>query len=115
MITFSYWKPQTTFSFVHANGREKEAVTFVPYLSMNDFAGLTPALLAGEGIGDLPPIVQPELVREGRLVEVMREWHFPVFDLSLVHLSNRLVPRPVRFFKEFAVQMAPRIFPDLPI
>lgn len=115
MITFSYWKPETTFSFVHANGREKEAVTFVPCLSMNDFAGLTPALLAGEGIGDLPPIVQPELVREGRLVEVMREWHFPVFDLSLVHLSNRLVPRPVRFFKEFAVQMAPRIFPDLPI
>jgi DNA-binding transcriptional LysR family regulator len=114
MITFSYWKPETSFTFVHVNGREKETVTFVPYLSMNDFAGLTPALLAGEGIGDLPPIVQPELVRDGRLVEVMPDWRFPTFDLSLVHLSNRLVPRPVRVFKEFAVQMAPKIFPDLP-
>jgi DNA-binding transcriptional LysR family regulator len=114
MVTFSYWKPETSFTFVHVNGKGKETVTFVPYLSMNDFAGLTPALLAGEGIGDLPPIVQPELIREGRLVEVMPEWHFPTFDLSLVHLSNRLVPRPVRVFKEFAVQMAPKIFPDLP-
>lgn len=114
MITFSYWKPETSFTFVHVNGKERETVTFVPYLSMNDFAGLTPALLAGEGIGDLPPIVQPELVRDGRLVEVMPNWRFPTLDLSLVHLSNRLVPRPVRVFKEFAVQMAPRIFPNLP-
>jgi DNA-binding transcriptional LysR family regulator len=114
MITFSYWKPQTTFTFLHASRKEKESVTFTPYLSMNDFAGLTPALLAGEGIGDLPPIVQPDLVREGRLVEVMPDWRFPTFDLSLVHLTNRLVSRPVRVFKEFAVQMAPKIFPDLP-
>ncbi len=31
---------------------------------------LVHALLAGAGIGDLPPIVQPELLRDGRLVEV---------------------------------------------
>jgi DNA-binding transcriptional LysR family regulator len=115
IITFSYWKPETSFTFVHANGKDQETVTLVPYLSMNDFAGLTPALLAGEGIGELPPIVQPELVRDGRLVEVMPDWRFPTFDLSLVHLSNRLVPRQVRAFKEFAVEMAPKIFPDLPI
>jgi DNA-binding transcriptional LysR family regulator len=81
---------------------------------MNDFSGLTPALLAGEGIGELPPIVQPELMRAGRLVEVMPDWRFPTFDLSLVHLSNRLVPKPLRVFSEFAVQMAPTLFPDLP-
>jgi len=114
MITFSHWKLETSFTFVHVKSKAKETITFVPYLSMNDFAGLTPALLAGEGIGDLPPVVQPELVREGRLVEVMPDWHFPSYDLSLVHLSNRLVPRPLRVFKEFIVQMAPTIFPDYP-
>ena len=114
MITFSYWKPETSFTFMHVATKAKETVTFQPHLSMNDFAGLTPALLAGEGIGDLPPVVQPELVRDGRLVEVMPDWHFPTFDLSLVYLSNRLVPRAVRVFKEFAIQMAPKIFPDLP-
>jgi DNA-binding transcriptional LysR family regulator len=114
MITFSYWKPEYSFTLVHINGKDTETVTFVPYLSMNDFSGLTPALLAGEGIGDLPPLVHPELMREGRLVEVMPNWRFPTCDLSLAHLGNRLVPRPVRVFKEFAAQMVPTLFPNLP-
>jgi DNA-binding transcriptional LysR family regulator len=114
IVTFSYWKPESSFTFVHVNGTDRETVTLSPYLSMNDFAGLTPALLAGEGIGELPPVVQPELVREGRLVEIMPDWRFPTYDLSLVHLGNRLVPRPVRVFKEFALQMAPSLFPNLP-
>jgi DNA-binding transcriptional LysR family regulator len=81
---------------------------------MNDFAGLTPALLAGSGIGELPPLVQPDLVRKGRLVEVMPDWHFRTFDLSLVHLGNRHISKPCRLFKEFATQMAPTLFPALP-
>ena len=81
---------------------------------MNDFAGLTSALLAAGGIGDLPPIVQPELMRNGRLVEVMPQWHFRTQDLSLVHLGTRNVPRPVRLFKEFAARMAATLFADLP-
>src|SRR6516164_5154319 len=80
----------------------------------NDFAGLTPALLAGRGIGELPPVVQPELLRTGRLVEVMPDWRFPSFDLSLVHLGNRHLAKPCRLFKEFATQMAQALFPDLP-
>jgi DNA-binding transcriptional LysR family regulator len=114
IITFSYWKPETSFTFEHIETKARQTVALVPKLSMNDFAGLTPALLAGEGIGELPPVVQPELVRQGRLVEVMPNWRFPTHDLSLVHLGNRLVPRPLRLFEEFAAQMAPRIFPDLP-
>jgi len=114
IIAFSYWKPESSFTFIHVNGKDRETVTFAPYLSMNDFAGVTPALLAGEGIGELPPVVQPELVREGRLVEIMPNWRFPAHDLSLVHLGNRLVSRPVRVFKEFATQRVPALFPNLP-
>jgi DNA-binding transcriptional LysR family regulator len=73
------------------------------------------ALLAGAGIGDLPPIVQPQLMRDGRLVEVMPKWHFGKLDLWMVHLGNRYVPRQVRVFKEFAIQMVPTLFPALPI
>jgi hypothetical protein len=57
LIAFSYWRPESSWTFVHANGRDRETLTFQPALSMNDFAGLTPALLAGGGIGDLPPVV----------------------------------------------------------
>ncbi len=94
LLSFSHWKPD--------------------HLAINDFAGLTPALLAGGGIGELPPLVQPDLVRKGRLVEVMPDWHFQTFDLSLVHLGNRHISKSCRLFKEFATQMAPTLFPALP-
>src|SRR5499425_3798906 len=57
LLAFSFWKPTNTWNFV--NGKRKETLTFHPHLSMNDYAGLAAALLAGTGIGDLPPLVQP--------------------------------------------------------
>jgi DNA-binding transcriptional LysR family regulator len=114
LIAFSYWRPESSWTFVRAGGGDEETVAFQPHLSMNDFAGLTLALLAAGGIGDLPPVVQPELMREGRLVEVMPQWRFRTQDLSLVHLGGRNMPRPVRLFNELAARMAPALFHDLP-
>jgi DNA-binding transcriptional LysR family regulator len=114
LLTFSFWTAQNTWNFTRADGKEKVAVTFRPYLSINEYAGLVVALLDGAGIGELPPIIQPELLREGRLVEVLPEWHFPVFNLSLTYVGNRYLPRPVRMFKDFAGEVVPKMFPKLP-
>jgi DNA-binding transcriptional LysR family regulator len=114
LLAFSRWRPENRWSLAHVNGRDKATVTFQPYLSMNDYAGLASALLAGTGIGELPPLVQPELLREGRLVEVMPKWRFRTLDLSAVHLGTPHIPRAVRVFKEFAAQMAPTLLPALP-
>jgi DNA-binding transcriptional LysR family regulator len=114
LLAFSYWNPENSWSFAHTNGKDKETLTFDPHLTMNDYVGLAHALVAGAGIGELPPIVQPELVRNGRLVEVMPRWRFEAFNLSVVHLGNRYIPRPVRMFKEFAAQVAPKLFRTLP-
>jgi hypothetical protein len=80
---------------------------------MNDYAGLATALLAGTGIGDLPPLVQPELLRDGRLVEGHA-------GMALLHLPSlggpswrSCITRPVRVLKEFVTQMAPTLFPTL--
>jgi DNA-binding transcriptional LysR family regulator len=81
---------------------------------MNDFTGLAAAMLAGRGIGDLPPVVRPDLVSSGQLIEVMPSWQFRSYDLVLVHLGNRHMTRALRVFKEFASQMIPTLFPDLP-
>jgi DNA-binding transcriptional LysR family regulator len=93
---------------------DKETLTFQPHFSMNDYTGLAPALAAGAGIGELPPVVQPGLIREGRLVEVIPDWRFRTYDLSLVQIGNRHITKPCRLFKDLAVQMAPSLFPDLP-
>jgi hypothetical protein len=58
--------------------------------------------------------VDRERIRNGRLVEVMPKWHFRTLDLSLVHLGNRHMPKAVRVSKDFAVQMAPTLFHNLP-
>jgi len=114
LLAFSFWRPENTWNFVHANGKDKESITFKPYLAINEYDGLATALLAGSGIGDLPPIVQPQLLRSGQLIEVMPRWHFRIFHLSLCHPANRYLPRPVRVFKDFAAKMAPALFPSLP-
>jgi len=114
LLAFSRRKPELSWDFTHLNGKDRERLTFQPHLSMNDYSGLATALVAGVGIGDLPPIVQPELLRDGRLVEVMPNWRFRTFNLSLVHPGKRYTPRPVRVFKEFAAEMAPMLFPVLP-
>ncbi len=114
LLTFSYWKPENSWSFLHKNGRDRETLTFEPHLAMNDFAGLAPALVAAAGIGDLPPVVQPSLIEDGRLIEVMPDWRFRTCDLSLVHVANRHLSKPCRLFKELAVKMSPTLFPNLP-
>ena len=71
LLAFSRWTPESRWIFVHVNGRDKETLNFQPHLSMNDYAGLAAALVVGAGIGELPPVVQPQLVRDGRLIEIM--------------------------------------------
>jgi DNA-binding transcriptional LysR family regulator len=114
LLTFSHWRPENRWTFVHISGRVRETVTLQPFYSLNDYTGLVPALLAGSGIGELPPLVQPNLIREGRLVEVMPNWRFQTLDLSLVQLDNRYISKPCRLFKELAAQVAPTLFHDLP-
>src|SRR5260370_25577245 len=59
LLAFSFWRPESSWNFAHINGNDKETLTFQPYLSINEYYGLATALLAGTGIGELPPIVQP--------------------------------------------------------
>jgi len=112
LLAFSLWTQENNWTFF--NGKKQETISFQPALAMNDYAGLVKMLVCGGGIGELPAIVSPWHIQEGRLVEVMPQWRFRTVDLSVVHLGNRHIPRTVRLFKEFAAQMAPKLFTDLP-
>jgi len=114
LLAFSRWQPENRWHFAHVNGRDSFTLRFQPYLSINDYAGIAPALVAGVGIGELPPLVRPDLLREGHLVEVMPRWRLRTLDLWLLHAGNRHLSRPSGVFKEYAVQMASKLFPSLP-
>lgn len=112
LLAFAFWNPQCAWTL--DSGKKQETIKFHPYIAMNDYAGLASALVSGAGIGELPPIVSPSLIKEGKLVEIMPTWRFQAVDVSVVHLGNRHIPRPVRLFKEFTVQMAPTLMGHLP-
>ena len=118
LLSFARSKPRDRWIFEHVDGhsdaREKEVLYFEPYLSMNDYAGLAPALVEGVGIGELPPVFLPGLSRQGKLVEVMPKWHFRTFDLWLLHLTNRHLSQAVRAFRDYAVEHTRLMFPQLP-
>jgi DNA-binding transcriptional LysR family regulator len=114
LLAFSFWKPHYSWTFLHSSGKARETLAFQPFIAMNDYAGLLVALLQGAGIGELPPIVQPGPLRDGTLLEVMPDWHLPVFHLTIAHVRDRHLPRQVRLFKEFATQLVPTLFPSLP-
>jgi DNA-binding transcriptional LysR family regulator len=114
LLTFSHWRPENSWTFFHKDGKNTETLAFEPCFSMNDYAGLASALVAGAGIGEFPPVVQPELMRDGRLVEVMPDWRFRAYDLSLIQAGARHVTKPCRLFKDLVTRMAPSLFPDLP-
>lgn len=96
-----------------SNGERAETIRFQPLIAINDYHGLAQALSMGVGIGELPPIACPDHQRPGKLVEVLPDWQFEEIDLSLIQLDGRHVPRHVRLFKEFAVQMVPKLYQDL--
>jgi DNA-binding transcriptional LysR family regulator len=114
LLSFARWKPRDRWLFEHVDGTKKETLFFDPYVSMNDYAGLAPAILAGTGVGELPPVVLPDLSRKDLLVEVMPKWRFRTFDLWLLHLSNRNLSQAVRSFQEFAATRTQALFPNLP-
>lgn len=114
LLAFSLRRPEHRWTFVRGGGEQTEMVQFRPFLGINDYRGLAAAVLAGAGIGELPPIVRPDLLRDGHLVEVMPEWRFRTVDLSMVHTAASHTPRPVRVFKAFAAEMCRTLFPGLP-
>jgi DNA-binding transcriptional LysR family regulator len=114
LLSFAYGSANDRWLLRHENGRDTATVPLRPTLAMNDYMGIASALVAGAGVGELPPIVHPELVRDGRLVEVLPAWHLDTLDLSLVRIDNAYLPRAVRVFEEFAAERAPKVFPILP-
>ncbi|GLS33622.1 DNA-binding transcriptional regulator, LysR family [Mesorhizobium albiziae] len=113
LLAFAYWSRQ--HRWILERDGVHETVNFRPRVTMNDFTGLATLLAGGGGIGELPPIVAPALFASGRLVEVMPQWRFATRDLSIVYLGNRNISRPVRMFRDFALQMIPKLAGELPV
>lgn len=114
LLAFAFPGHESSWSLTELGKAGREVLRFRPHVAISDYAGLTSIMLADGGIGDLPPVVQPDLMRTGRLVEVLPRWRLPVFDLCLVHPAHRGPSPSMRAFKDFAGDTVPKLFPELP-
>lgn len=114
LLAFAFPGVESTWALRRSDGSGQEVLRFTPHVAISDYAGLASIMLADGGIGDLPPVVQPDLMRDGRLVEVLPGWTLPVFDLCLVHPGHRAPSKSVQAFKDFAADAVPKLFPELP-
>jgi hypothetical protein len=88
LVAFALWASHNTWSFSRIGDEQKESIDFDPHLSINDYSEMASLLVSGAGIGELPPVAQPELLRIGRLIEIMPQWRFQPVDISIVHLRR---------------------------
>ena len=114
LLAFAFPGVESTWTLSKVGGSSREVLRFRPHVAISDYAGLASIMLADGGIGDLPPVVQPDLMRDGRLVEVLPGWTLPVFDLCLVHPAHRSPSRAMQAFKDFAADTVPTLFSQLP-
>lgn len=111
LLVLSSGEPKIEWRFTSNNYGNGITVAIEPYLSVNDPASLTGALLAGVGLGSLPSMAVGDLVQKGQLIELMPQWRFCTLDVSVVHASSRHVRRPVQEFIRLAAKLAPALFP----
>lgn len=76
-------------------------------LRVNNSFAVRDALLRSLGIGQLPLMVAADLVREGRLVQVLPGWAREPAPVHAVFPSNRYLTPKVRAFIDLAVERFP--------
>ncbi len=95
-IAFSRWDRPVVWRLSREG--ETVAVPMEPTLTMNDYAGIEQAALDGLGIAEIPSIITSDALNTGRLVPILREWHFAPTMLSVVYSGNRALQPLVRLF-----------------
>ena len=92
-FTYAYSRSRDSWHFL---GRTGEQVRVRPQgqLRVNNGDSVLPSLIAGLGISGLPAFIARDAVADGRLEQVLPNWHWPPASLYLLTPPDG--PRPVR-------------------
>jgi DNA-binding transcriptional LysR family regulator len=92
-FAYAYLRTRDAWHFANAAG---EVVTVRPSgrLRVNNGDAVLPAVVAGLGIAGLPEFLAREALADGRLEQILPEWHSLVSSLYLLMPLGR--PRPAR-------------------
>jgi len=98
LLSFTGWQEQITWEFFKKQKAKKILVE--SYISINEISGLQYAAENHQGIANLPAILCTQALKQGKLVEVMKEWQFAPTTLSAIYPSKRNTSRLVKLFMD---------------
>lgn len=87
--------------FRHEKSGEEIAVQVDGPLAANSGASLTPALLAGLGVGLYPQFLLGKLADEGKVELLLADWHAPPLGLYMITPPSTLRPARVRLLMDW--------------
>jgi DNA-binding transcriptional LysR family regulator len=99
-LSYAYRARSQVWRFTHVNGAEEDVVPNGPLRVTNSDA-LLPALLDGQAIAELPEFIASEYLADGRLVELLPEWHMMRGGLYFVTPSARTRPVKIKALSDF--------------
>lgn len=77
-------------------GAEPVALAHRPRLQVNDMAALLCAALAGVGCAVLPRMLAHEALADGRLQQLLPDWHLPAWSVQVAFATRRGMRAAVR-------------------
>ena len=111
LVAFSRWESAVTWE-LEKNG-ETYKVNVQPRIAINDYTGVQSAVISGLGISEIPSVLCGQDIQDGRLLEVMPDWHFSSVTLFAIYPSNRNLSRLIRVFKDFCVENIEALVPHI--
>lgn len=111
LVAFSRWGSAVTWE-LEKNG-ETYKVNVQPRIAINDYTGVQSAVISGLGISEIPSVLCGQDIQDGRLLEVMPDWHFSSVALFAIYPSNRNLSRLIRVFKDFCVENFEALVPHI--
>lgn len=94
-------RPLLRLTLTHADDGEQR-IELSPRLIASPLDALLPALLDGVGVAWMPEFSVYDLVRDGRLVEILPTWSLPAGAMTMLYPSHRGVSPAVSAFMAFA-------------
>lgn len=90
----------TRWEFTHVGGEACEVVVKGAY-RLNNASAMLPAMVAGIGVAILPTFFISRELDDGRLVELLPDWHSPAGPVYVVSPPGKVRPARVRVLLDF--------------
>jgi len=75
------------------------------WIKVSDAPNYLACALAGHGLIQVPRVAVQTLLRDGGLVEVLKDWSSPAVPVSLLYPQHRQVPARLRVFIDWVAQV----------